>query len=335
MLSTLNELPSPPTGKTGWPWTEQSVPWPDLKPPGEAWPRLSIVTPAYNQGQFIEETIRSVLLQGYPNLEYIIVDGGSRDGSVDIIRKYEPFLAYWVSEPDGGQSDAINKGWQIATGEIIAWINSDDYYLPGAFRHVIREFSTGGHLAVLAGECIFVNVTGKQIGKKGAGSFDPVIILTQMMPAQSATFFHRKALDEVGFLNEDYHYCMDREYILRLAKHYYPEQLKNIDVPLAGFRMWGESKTESGSKRAILESKQIIDAYISEVSSRELREELRRKSYSRVYFNQAIREREKRNNLREIFFLLMVAYYSRSSKYIRKVVRRILELFGVNKLKRL
>ena len=111
---TLSELPSPPPGKTGWPWTEESRRLSSQTPDGRPWPRISVVTPSFNQGKFIEETIRSVLLQGYPNLEYFVFDGGSTDNSVEIIKKYSPWLTYWVSERDNGQSDAINRGLKMS-----------------------------------------------------------------------------------------------------------------------------------------------------------------------------------------------------------------------------
>ena len=122
----LDELPEPPRGKTGWPWTEESSRLPSRGPEGGSWPRLSVITPSFNQGQFIEETIRSILLQGYPNLEYIVMDGGSTDNSAAIIKKYSPWLTYWTSEPDSGQSDAINRGLKRASGDFATWINSDD-----------------------------------------------------------------------------------------------------------------------------------------------------------------------------------------------------------------
>ncbi len=124
---TLADLPSPPSNQTGWMWNEESSQLPENMPDGHQLPRITIVTPSYNQGQFLEATIRSVLLQGYPNLEYIIIDGGSSDNSVEIIRKYEPWLAYWVSEKDRGQAHAINKGFAHATGSIYAYLNSDDF----------------------------------------------------------------------------------------------------------------------------------------------------------------------------------------------------------------
>jgi len=149
---TLKELPSPPPDRQGWPWTEESPQLPNIMPDESSWPRISVVTPSFNQGRYIEETIRSVLLQGYPDLEYIVVDGGSTDGSLDIIRKYEPWLARWISEPDHGQSDAINKGVRMATGEIVNWINSDDCLHSGALKVVAQTYSSGQALSLSAQE---------------------------------------------------------------------------------------------------------------------------------------------------------------------------------------
>ena len=138
---SLKDLPAPPAGKTGWPWTEET-PFPsDENPQGFVWPKISIVTPNYNFGDFIEETIRSVLLQGYPDLEFIIIDGGSSDNSVEIIKKYAPWIAYWSSEPDECQAAAINKGIKHCTGQIFNWICSDDILFKMALRTVGEAFS--------------------------------------------------------------------------------------------------------------------------------------------------------------------------------------------------
>ena len=150
---TLKELSLAPAGKTGWPWTEESKELPDTMPDGKPWPKISIITPSYNQGSFLEETIRSVLLQGYPDLEYIIIDGGSADNSKEIIKKYEKWLAFWVSEKDKGQSDAINKGFKHANGEIFAWLNSDDTYEPNALGEVAIEMNSHSDIDVISGQC--------------------------------------------------------------------------------------------------------------------------------------------------------------------------------------
>lgn len=141
---TLTELPPPPPGKTGWPWTVESPQLPDTMPEGKPWPRISIVTPSYNQGQFIEETIRSVLLQGYPDVEYIVMDGGSVDDSVSKIKKYEKFITSWVSQRDGGQADALNTGFAKVNGQVLGYINSDDRYEPGAFSEIAKCWSMAG-----------------------------------------------------------------------------------------------------------------------------------------------------------------------------------------------
>ncbi len=136
--SLLGKLPPPPSGRTGWPWTVESVPPPDAAT--LPWPRLTIVMPSYQQAAFVEEGLRSVLLQNYPNLEFIVNDGGSSDGSAEIIARYAPFLAHSQSARDRGQGDAINQGFDRATGDLVGWLNSDDFYLPGALFAVAREF---------------------------------------------------------------------------------------------------------------------------------------------------------------------------------------------------
>jgi len=136
----LAELPPPLTGKTGWPWTVETNPLPIVMSNGLPWPKISIVTPSYNQGQFIEETIRSVLLQNYPNLEFIIFDGGSNDETQQVLEKYSPWLSFWQSKKDRGQGHAINLGFSLASGEYFGWINSDDFYMPKCFHQVADHF---------------------------------------------------------------------------------------------------------------------------------------------------------------------------------------------------
>lgn len=141
----ISELPAPPKAKTGWPWTSESSKTEDLRPDGLPWPKISIVTPSFNQAEFLEAAIRSVLLQGYPNIEYVIIDGKSTDSSLSIIKKYESWLSYFVSEPDNGQYDAINKGFSVTDGEIMSWLNSDDMYAPNCFKIAGQVFACLGN----------------------------------------------------------------------------------------------------------------------------------------------------------------------------------------------
>lgn len=218
------ELPAPPSGKAGWPWEESS---PSLAGSqlDEDWPGISIVTPSFNQGEYLEETIRSVLLQGYPNLEYRVLDGGSQDGSLEVIRKYAPWLDGWVSEPDWGQSHAINKGWAVSRGEIFAYINSDDLYCPGALFAVARAWRQNPGAAVIVGQVAFTgeDVRGKAQKAPHLSSPSP-LDLSLLEPGdwylpQQATFFIRQKLDEAGrFLREDLHYTMDRELMYRICR---------------------------------------------------------------------------------------------------------------------
>jgi glycosyltransferase involved in cell wall biosynthesis len=226
---TISELPSPVLSKIGWPWTEGSLQFPETISDGLPWPRISIVTPSYNQGQFIEETIRSVLLQGYPNLEFIIIDGGSMDKTIEVIKKYEPWLASWVSEPDRGQSHAINKGIQRATGDILFWLNSDDLCLPDAFRSVAEAFQAHPGVALVTGQARQVDQQGKIIGELRSyfTSWDEVVTNPRNSVRQISTFFSRTLFKEVGLIDENLHDAMDHEFMIRITRFHVPLILNN------------------------------------------------------------------------------------------------------------
>ncbi len=207
-----------------------------------------MITPSYNQASFLEKTIRSVLLQGYPNLEYIIIDGGSTDGSVEIIRKYESWLAYWVSMPDKGQCEAINKGIRRTTGDVIAWLNSDDTYRPGAIFKAVKALQDGD-AGLVCSRCRMTTPDGTLLGM-----YDPDLPITSRnlimlwersypSPPQPTVFFRRAVLDRVGLLDESLHYALDYEYWLRALQHF---DFHFVDDIWADYLIHPASKTGRG-----------------------------------------------------------------------------------------
>jgi glycosyltransferase involved in cell wall biosynthesis len=233
----LSDLPAPPNHKKGWPWTKQSASMSQSRSNSESWPTISVITPSYNQGEFIEETIRSVLLQGYPNLEYIIIDGGSDDQTLDIIQKYDPWIHKWVSEPDDGQAHAINKGLKQATGSIHGWINSDDFYVPGALATVARSLRTNDCDAVSGGRLLVdrdSNVTGWSIppSKNPEDGGNPW--------AQDSTFWRSYIYERVGYLDESYSFAMDYEFFLRVNSQF---DIKDSNDLIGCFRCYPENKS--------------------------------------------------------------------------------------------
>lgn len=222
--------------------------------------RLSIVTPSYNQGDYLEETLESVLSQGIPNLEYIVMDGGSTDRSVSIIRKYEKHLAYWQSKPDGGQTQAILEGFRRATGHVLAWINSDDCYEPGTLARVQREFGQHPELELLYGDYSLIYPDGRKVAKPKI-SFDFAMSLHAfLMIPQPSAFWTRRLYDAVGGLNTRYQYAFDYDLFLRFGHHLRerPEAIRHVQDLWARFRLHGESKSVSLQDRFLPEYEQIM-----------------------------------------------------------------------------
>ena len=212
-------------------------------------PKISIVTPSYNQGQFLEETIQSVFNQDYPNIEYIIMDGGSTDNSVDIIKKYEDRITCWVSESDKGQSHAINKGFRKCTGNIITWINSDDVYMPKAFNIVGKYFKDNPEVDIVYGDQTDIDEKGATFRALRSMSFNRLALLSRGATiSQPNAFFRRKILEEIGYIDESLQWTMDYEFFLRVAFAGY--HIRHIPATLAKFRYHRNSKTVSGKMEA-------------------------------------------------------------------------------------
>jgi glycosyltransferase involved in cell wall biosynthesis len=232
-----------------------------LKPP-----RISIITPSFNQAAYIEQTITSVLDQGYPNLEYIVIDGGSSDGSVEIIRKYEDRIAFWASERDQGQAHAINKGLALATGDIIAYLNTDDYYLDGTLGQVADLFNRRPDLDLFHGRCRVVDQHGAKIGER-TGSitrYDEILDLWnvwwgQRNFVQPEVFWTRRIANRVGQFREDLHWVMDYDYWLRILRA--GGRVGFIDAELAAFRLQPKQKSTQ-RERTAAELLQVVRPYI-------------------------------------------------------------------------
>ena len=213
-----------------------------------ALPRISIVTPSYNQAAFLHKTLDSVLDQNYPNLEYIVIDGGSTDGSTNILREYGSNLAYWVSEPDQGQSHAINKGFARATGEILTWLNSDDMLLPGSLHSVGEIFARYPQILWLTGQPANLDVRDHlRVSPLKTGRFRTLIRHGWYhgrglgFIRQEGTFWRRSLWEQVGAaINEAKHYAMDADLWRRFAHH---TDLVTVDMPLAAFRAQPQQKT--------------------------------------------------------------------------------------------
>jgi len=210
-------------------------------------PRISIVTPSFNQGHFIEATIQSVLNQNYPNLEYIIIDGGSTDSSVEVIRRYEKSLAYWVSEKDAGAADAIAKGFRHSNGDILAYLNSDDLYLPGTLQAVADAFQRR-HTDVVYGNTRWIDAGGNPIGERRQTPFAAAGYLYGGFDLQQpAVFWSRQAYEKSGGIDPSYLFTFDTEMFVRFVNQ--GSRFTHVRQPFAAFRIHERSKSSNEADR--------------------------------------------------------------------------------------
>jgi len=255
----LKDLPAPPPGKKGWPWDEETPQDPEIAQPQA--PLVTIVTPSYNQAEFLEETLRSVLLQNYPNLEYIVMDGGSTDGSADIIRKYEKHLSYWTSEKDAGASDAIAKGFQRAAGSILAYLNSDDPYLPGALNTVAKIFQAQSSCDVVFGNTYWTDPQGNVLAERRQTPLWPLSYLYGGSDLQQPSTFWRKDLYvKAGAMDPAYITAFDTELFFRFIAR--GAEFSHVPQFLSCFRIHPDSKSSTLMDRRTQELAKIRQAHL-------------------------------------------------------------------------
>lgn len=231
-------------------------------------PKISIITPTLNQAQFIEETILSVLTQRYPNFDYIVIDGGSTDGTLDLLKKYQNHLN-WISEKDHGQVEAINKGIKLSTGDIIAYINSDDLYLPDTLIKIGQFFAENDQANIISGKCLNIDIEGNETRPwiTRYKNFwlqlnnDNFLKITNYI-SQPATFWRSELIKSIGVFNPEYRYAMDYDYWLRISQKH---KVYTINEYLAKFRIYPTSITSSNSKKQFQEELNIAKKYAGPV----------------------------------------------------------------------
>ena len=251
-------LPETRREKRGWPFTEAFREHAHWLGQSRTFPRISIVTPSYNQARFLEQTLQSVLRQDYPNLEYVVMDGGSSDGSLEIIRNYSPWLNHWTSAPDQGQSDAINQGFALSSGDILGWVNSDDFLAPATLFKVADAFAAASEVGAVVG-------IGHKIDPLGRPFYSPLpnTINSQSLLGwcdgnnfmQPACFFSRTAWKAAGPLRTDLDYCMDLALWFRMATEF---EFKILPETFAFINTHGEAKTIQWRREMFAETALLI-----------------------------------------------------------------------------
>jgi glycosyltransferase involved in cell wall biosynthesis len=290
-------------------------------------PVVSIIIPSYNQAPYLEETLLSIINQNYPNLELLVIDGGSSDGSVNIIKNYEAQIAYWVSEPDRGQSHAINKGLEKATGEWVAWMNSDDCYLPGALHYIFQELPHAQYDFIYGNTCCGSTIATAKPFEFYASDKNSLYKLLKffysvkhIIPSQSV-FVRRNVLQKAGLLDESLDYCMDLDWYCRIFLH--TDKRYFYEKTLSFFRMTETNKSGKGNHQGWKESILIAEKYAPYLS-RSKKQSLKR------YLDYAIWIREAREKdpllLEAIWGLLKFRFIAWQHPAYRIYLRKVLQL---------
>ncbi|KAA0249547.1 MAG: glycosyltransferase [Acidobacteria bacterium] len=231
----------------------------------EALPRVSVVVPSLDQAAYVRATLESLLSQGYPDLEVLVQDGGSTDGSVEVLREYEGRVSVRV-EKDRGQADAINRGLARATGEVLGYLNSDDVLFPGALRAVGEAFASRPEAVLVYGRAAYVGPTGERIAPVLTRPWEPERLPDLCYVAQPAAFFRREVLEEIGPFDESLHHAMDYDYWLRIAARYEPSRVVHLDRELAGARLHPEAKSVGRWGRGLEEVLDLLERRAGYVS---------------------------------------------------------------------
>lgn len=245
---------------------------------------VSIITPSYNQATYLEQTLRSVLEQDYTPIEYLVVDGGSTDGSAEIIQRYAHRLAWWVSEKDQGQADAINKGLARARGEIVAWLNSDDLYLPGAVKAAVQALQAHPQAAFVYADAFSIDEQGQVFNHLRAHPFHLRDLLGFRIIAQPTVFIRRSALEKAGFLDPSYHFLLDHHLWIRLAQ---VGEMIYVPQTWAAARYHPQAKNRRQALMFGEETQRILQWAETQPSLASILQPIRRRAYAGALFFQA------------------------------------------------
>lgn len=280
----LDQLPAPPAGRSGWPWTDGGSAG-DGNGPASPTPSITVVIPSYQQGEFLEETLRSVILQAYPAIEILVMDGGSTDRSVEVLRRYEKWITAWVSEPDGGQTAAINKGWRRAEGEYLTWLNSDDVLSPGWAKAMAGALHADESVDLTYCDVQTIDSQSRPLWvyPGEVPTVEQIAVYWKTTFAQQGFLMRRRVLDACGYLDEQRHFAMDTEYWLRLLLA--GRTFRHVPQILGSLRLHEATKTSTMHGVHVADLLEV-SAQFCRTAPPEM-QDLVRRARERVHWNEA------------------------------------------------